>query len=159
MVTNDFPPRVGGVNGYVAELMRRFPPGDVTVFAADWLDAPAFDAPYPQRVVRWPAKGMYPTAPVRDRVEELVRETGADIVLFGAAAPLALMGRSIQRRTGIPYATFTHGVEVWAGQVPVTRGLLGSVTRGAVLTMGVSDWAVQQLRQGTEQVSSSPPGG
>lgn len=147
VVTNDFPPRVGGVNGYVAELMRRFPPGDVTVFAADWLDAPAFDAPYPQRVVRWPAKGMYPTAPVRDRVEELVRETGADIVLFGAAAPLALMGRSIQRRTGIPYATFTHGVEVWAGQVPVTRGLLGSVTRGAVLTMGVSDWAVQQLRQ------------
>jgi phosphatidylinositol alpha-1,6-mannosyltransferase len=147
VVTNDFPPRVGGVNGYVAELMRRFPRGDVTVLAADWPDAAAFDARYPQQVVRWPARGIYPTAPVRDRVEELVRESGADMVLFGAAAPLALMGRSIQKRTGVPYATFTHGVEVWAGQVPVTRGLLGSVTRGAALTMGVSEWAVQQLRQ------------
>jgi phosphatidyl-myo-inositol dimannoside synthase len=161
VVTNDFPPRVGGVNGYVAELMRRFPPGDVTVFAADWPEASEFDARYPQRVVRWPGRGMYPTAPVRDRVEELVREYGADIVLFGAAAPLALMGRSIQRRTGVPYATFTHGVEVWAGQVPVTRGLLGSVTRGAVLTMGVSEWAVQQLRQvvGEEPwIELLPPG-
>ena len=161
VVTNDFPPRVGGVNGYVAELMRRFPPGDVTVFAADWPQAEPFDARFPQRVVRWPSRGMYPTAPVRDRVEELVRESGADIVLFGAAAPLALMGRSIQKRTGVPYATFTHGVEVWAGQFPVTRGLLGSVTRGATLTMAVSDWAVQQLRQvvGPEPwIELLPPG-
>ena len=147
VVTNDFPPRVGGVNGYVAELMRRFPPGDVTVFAPDWPAAADFDATYPQRVIRWPGRGLYPTAPVRDRVEELVRDTKADVILFGAAAPLALMGRTIQKRTGVPYATFTHGVEVWAGQVPVTRGLLGSITRGAVLTMAVSEWAIQQLRQ------------
>jgi phosphatidylinositol alpha-1,6-mannosyltransferase len=140
VVTNDFPPRVGGVNSYVAELMQRFPPGDVTVFASDWSGADRFDALYPQRVVRWPLRSMYPTAPVRDRVEELVREERPDVVLFGAAAPLALMGRSIERRTGVPYATFTHGVEVWAGQVPGTRALLGSVTRGAVLTMGVSRW-------------------
>ena len=161
VVTNDFPPRVGGVNGYVAELMRRFPPGDVTVLAADWPGAASFDTRYPQRVVRWPARGMYPTAPVRDRVEELVRETRADIVLFGAAAPLALMGRAIQKRTGVPYATFTHGVEVWAGQFPVTRGLLGSVTRGAALTMAVSEWAMQQLRQvvGPEPwIELVPPG-
>ena len=147
VVTNDFPPRVGGVNGYVAELMRRFPPVDVTVFAPDWPAAADFDATYPQRVIRWPGRGLYPTAPVRDRVEELVRDTKADVILFGAAAPLALMGRTIQKRTGVPYATFTHGVEVWAGQVPVTRGLLGSITRGAVLTMAVSEWAIQQLRQ------------
>ena len=147
VVTNDFPPRVGGVNGYVAELMRRFPAGDVTVFAPDWPAAADFDATYPQRVIRWPGRGLYPTAPVRDRVEELVRDTKADVILFGAAAPLALMGRTIQKRTGVPYATFTHGVEVWAGQVPVTRGLLGSITRGAVLTMAVSEWAIQQLRQ------------
>ena len=147
VVTNDFPPRVGGVNGYVAELMRRFPRGDVTVFAPDWPAAADFDATYPQRVIRWPGRGLYPTAPVRDRVEELVRETKPDVVLFGAAAPLALMGRAIQKRTGVPYATFTHGVEVWAGQVPVTRGLLGSITRGAVLTMAVSEWAILQLRQ------------
>jgi phosphatidylinositol alpha-1,6-mannosyltransferase len=161
VVTNDFPPRVGGVNSYVAELMRRFPPGEVTVFASDWSGADAFDAEYPQRVVRWPFRSMYPTAPVRDRVEELVRSTRPDVVLFGAALPLGLMGKQLRRRTGVPYATFTHGVEVWAGQVPVTRALLGGVARGAVLSMGVSQWAVDQLREvvGPEPwIELLPPG-
>lgn len=161
VVTNDFPPRVGGANGYVAELMRRFPPGEVTVFASDWPGAAAFDHRYPQQVVRWPLRTMYPTAAVRDRVEELVHQGRPDIVLFGAAAPLALMGKALGRRTGVPYATFTHGVEVWAGQVPVTRALLGSVARGSALVMGVSQWAVDQLRQvvGPEpRIELLPPG-
>jgi phosphatidyl-myo-inositol dimannoside synthase len=161
VVTNDFPPRVGGVNGYVAELMRRFPGGEVTVLASDWPGAGEFDATYPQRVERWPFRSMYPTGPVRERVEELVRRERPDILLFGAAAPLALMGKAVQRHTGVPYATFTHGVEVWAGQVPVTRALLGSVARGAALVMGVSQWAVDQLRQVVgpiPRVELLPPG-
>jgi phosphatidylinositol alpha-1,6-mannosyltransferase len=161
VVTNDFPPRVGGINGYVAELMRRFPPDEVVVFASDWPGAAEFDAVYPQKVVRWPFRSMYPTAPVRERVEELVRQERPDILLFGAAAPLALMGKAIQRHTDVPYATFTHGVEVWAGQVPVTRALLGSVARGAALVMGVSQWAVDQLQHvvgSIPRVELLPPG-
>jgi phosphatidylinositol alpha-1,6-mannosyltransferase len=146
VVTNDFPPRVGGINHYVAELMRWFPAGDVTVFASSWPGAESFDAAYPHPVVRWPLRSMYPTAPVRDRVEELVREVRPDVVLFGAAVPLAMMGRSIERRLGVPYASFTHGVEVWAGQVPGTRALLSSIARNATLMMGVSQWTVDQLR-------------
>jgi phosphatidyl-myo-inositol dimannoside synthase len=146
VVTNDFPPRVGGINHYVAELVRPFPSGDVTVFASSWPGSEDFDADYPHRVIRWPLRAMYPTAPVRDRVEELVRQLRPDVVLFGAAVPLAMMGRAIERRLGVPYASFTHGVEVWAGQVPGTRALLSSIARNAALMMGVSQWTADQMR-------------
>jgi phosphatidylinositol alpha-1,6-mannosyltransferase len=163
VVTNDFPPRVGGINGYVAELMRRFPPGEVVVFASDWPGAEPFDRSYPHPVIRWPLRGMtmYPTQSVRDHVEDLVRRERPDILLFGAAVPLGMIGRQIHRRMGIPYATFTHGVEVWAGQVPVTRRVLGKVVRGAALSMGVSRWAIDLLRQvvGSEPwIELLPPG-
>jgi phosphatidyl-myo-inositol dimannoside synthase len=146
LVTNDFPPRVGGVNHYTAELMRRFPPGEVTVFAADWPGAELFDASYPHPVVRWETRSMYPTAGVREQVLDLVLGDRPDIVLFGAAAPLALMGRMLERRAGVPYAAFTHGVELWAGQVPVTRRLLTQVARRAALVTCVSQWAATELR-------------
>lgn len=146
LVTNDFPPKVGGINHYTAELMRRFPPGEVLVFASGWTGAESFDATYPHPVVRWETRNMYPTATVRERVMELVEEERPDILLFGAAAPLALMGRAVERRTRVPYAAFTHGVELWAGQVPVTRRLLSQIARRAALVTCVSNWAAAELR-------------
>ncbi|MGH2725129.1 MAG: glycosyltransferase family 4 protein [Actinomycetota bacterium] len=146
VVTNDFPPKVGGINYYVSHLVRRFPPGEVTVFASDWPGAEAFDASFPHRVVRWSSDSMYPTPGALDRVVDLISEEAADIVLFGAAMPLAMMGRAITKKTGVPYATFTHGVEIWSAKVPVTRSVLASVGRHAALVMGVSVWATDLMR-------------
>ena len=147
VVTNDFPPRVGGINHYVAELMRCFPPGDVTVFAADWWGSSAHDATYPHPVVRWPGKSIYPTTTIRERIEDIVAAERPDIVLFGAALPLARLGKGITRRFGVPYAAFTHGVEIWAGQLPGTRRLLTSIARHASLLFGPSQWTIDALRQ------------
>ncbi|MGH2710210.1 MAG: glycosyltransferase family 4 protein [Actinomycetota bacterium] len=147
LVTNDFPPKVGGVNHYTAELTRRFPAGEVIVFAPIWPGAEEFDANFPHPVVRWGTRSMYPTGSVKERVIELIESEQPDIVLFGAAAPLALMGRAVEKRTGVPFAAFTHGVELWAGQVPVTRGLLAQVARKAALMTCVSEWAANELRQ------------
>jgi phosphatidyl-myo-inositol dimannoside synthase len=161
VVTNDFPPKIGGINYYVAHLVRHFPAGEVTVFASDWPGAETFDAEFPHPVVRWSSDSMYPTPGVVQRVADLVRQEGADIVLFGAAVPLALMGRTIQRRTGIPYAAFMHGVEIWAAQVPVTAGLLSLLGRNAALLMGVSRWQVELTRKAIgpgPRIELLPPG-
>jgi phosphatidyl-myo-inositol dimannoside synthase len=154
VVTNDFPPKVGGVNYYVAHLARRLPEGEATVFASAWPGSERFDAAFPQHVVRWSSHSMYPTPAVLDRIVDLVRAERADIVLFGAAAPLALLGPSIRRRTGIPYAAFTHGVEIWAAQVPLTRGLLRRVAGEAALLTCVSQWTIDRLR---DVVGHRPP--
>ena len=140
VVTNDFPPRVGGINYYVGHIARRFPPGEVTVFASAWEGARAFDADHPARVVRWPARTMLPTPAVLDRVAGLARETRADVVLFGAAFPLALLGPAIRRRTGVPYAAFTHGWEVGAASVPGGALPLRRIASGAALLTAVSGW-------------------
>jgi phosphatidyl-myo-inositol dimannoside synthase len=145
-ITNDFPPKVGGINYYVAHLLSRFPRGEVTVFASEWPGALEHDSGFPHRVVRWPSRSMYPTGGVLEAVLELIDEDRPDIVLFGAAVPLAMLGRAIEKRTGVPYAAFTHGVEVWAGQVPVTRTLLGRVGKHARLMTGPSRWTVDLLR-------------
>ena len=161
VVTNDFPPKVGGINYYVANLIRHFPPGEVTVFASDWPGAEVHDAEFPHPVVRWSSDSMYPTRRVVDRVEALVRQEDADILLFGAASPLALMGRPILRRTGIPWAAFMHGVEIWVAQVPVTRGLLSLTGRKAALLMGVSQWQVELTRRAIGEgprIELVPPG-
>ncbi|MDQ4006293.1 MAG: glycosyltransferase family 4 protein [Actinomycetota bacterium] len=161
VVTNDFPPRVGGINHYVAELMRQFPGGDVTIFAADWRGASAHDASYPHPVVRWPGRSIYPTTTIRERIEGLVATERPDIVLFGAALPLARLGKGILRRFGVPYAAFTHGVEIWAGQLPGTRRILTSIARHASLLFGPSQWTIDALRQvvGDEpRIELLPPG-
>jgi phosphatidyl-myo-inositol dimannoside synthase len=161
IVTNDFPPKVGGINYYVGHLVRHLPAGEATVFASDWPGAEAFDAEFPHRVVRWASDSMYPTPGVVDRVATLALDERADIVLFGAAAPLALMGRAVQRRTGIPYAAFMHGVEIWAAQVPMAARLLSLLGRNAALLMGVSRWQVELIRKAVgsgPRIELLPPG-
>ncbi len=133
VVTNDFPPRVGGINDYVAQLVRRFEPGEVTVFASTWPGSGEFDARFPQRVVRWPTKTLLPTPWVMSGVSRVVRDERPDIVLFGASVPLAFMGASIQRRFGVPYAACTHGLEVAATRFAPGRALLRRLGRSAAM--------------------------
>ena len=124
VVTNDFPPKVGGVNYYVSELVRRFPPGTTTVFASTWPNASEFDKTFPQCVVRWPTRTLLPTPSVCAEAVRLAREVRADIVLCGASLPLAFVGQSVSRRCGIPYVACTHGLELAAAKVAPGRAFL-----------------------------------
>ena len=44
IVTNDFPPRPGGIQAFVHALAGRQPSGEVVVYAPAWKGAAAFDA-------------------------------------------------------------------------------------------------------------------
>ena len=41
IVTNDFPPRQGGIQSFVHELALRLDPADLTVYAPKWDGAPS----------------------------------------------------------------------------------------------------------------------
>jgi phosphatidylinositol alpha-1,6-mannosyltransferase len=161
VITNDFPPRVGGINYYVDQIVRRFPAGEVTVLAPAWPGSVAFDAEYPHEVVRWTSTRLLPTPPVRDRAIDLVRTEHPDVVLFGAALPFALIGPAIMRETGIPYASFTHGMEMGWGRVPGGKQLVGRVGRDAILLTTVSAWTRDILRDAVgprPRIELLPPG-
>lgn len=145
VVTNDFPPRVGGINYYVDHIMRRFSSGEVVVFASSWPGAAEFDPTFPHPVIRWPHKSMQPTPAVTRRVIEVIRAEQPDVVLFGATFPLGLMGPALRRATGVPYAGFTHGVEIGAARA--ARPVFGHIGRNAALLTTVSEWCRGHLRR------------
>ncbi|HEX2048988.1 MAG TPA: glycosyltransferase family 4 protein [Acidimicrobiales bacterium] len=129
LVTNDFPPKVGGIQSYLWELWRRLPPDRVTVLTTSHPDAAAFDAAQPFPVHRWPARALLPVPPLAREVRRVATEAGAALAVFDPALPVGLLGP----RLGIPYGVVLHGAEVTVpGRLPVTRQLLRRVLRGAV---------------------------
>jgi phosphatidylinositol alpha-1,6-mannosyltransferase len=147
VVTNDFPPRIGGIQSYVEQLLIRLPATtDVTVFASTSPGAEEYDRRFPHRVVRIPTGMMLPTPGVFRHLVRLARAERPDIVLFGASMPLALMGTPLERRTGVPDAPFTHGLEISAARLPGGRSLLRRIGRGAVLVTAVSNWTRELFR-------------
>jgi len=145
VVTNDFPPRVGGINDYVHQLVRRLDPGSVTVLASTHPGAAAFDATFPQRVVRQPVRMLLPTPAVLAAASRLVAAEQPDVVLFGAAAPLAMMGATLRRRHGVPYVACTHGLELAATRLPPGGFFLRRLGHTAAAVTVVSHYVRERL--------------
>jgi phosphatidyl-myo-inositol dimannoside synthase len=130
VVTNDYPPRVGGIQRTLEALVSRFPPERVAVLCPEADGAATFDADAPYRVFRQPEGFLWPTPDVRRRVHETVGAFGAEVVLFGATYPLALIGPSLAR-AGIPYLSAAHGFEYWLSIAPGTHALMRRATSRA----------------------------
>ena len=129
LVTNDFPPKVGGIQSYLWELWRRLPADQVTVLTTPHAGDAAFDAAQPFRVVRTRSPVLLPTPALARRVEALAREVGAGVVFLDPALPLGLVG---PRLISAPYVVVLHGAEVTVpGRLPGSRTLLRRVLLGA----------------------------
>jgi phosphatidyl-myo-inositol dimannoside synthase len=127
LVTNDYPPKVGGIQRTLHSLMRELPPDRVTVFAPASQGSQAFDASEPYRVERDARAFTWPTPEVRERVRGLIRQTGSEVVLFGDAMPLAELGPGLARH-GTPYLVAAHGFDYWLSLVPGSHAWMRRVT-------------------------------
>lgn len=131
LVTNDFPPRPGGIQSFVHQLAVRQPAGSVVVYCSTWRGAEKFDAEQPFEVVREPTTVLLPTPAVARRAADLARSRGCDTLWFGATAPLGLLAAGLRRRSGIVRAVAqTHGHEAGWTVVPGTKGTLRRIARG-----------------------------
>ncbi len=159
LVTNDFPPKIGGIQSYLWELWRRLPPEDVTVFTTPHPDAARFDAGQPFRIVRSRDRVLLPTPLVSRRVRHLADEVGAKAVVIDPAVPLGMIGPGL----GLPYAAVLHGAEVTVpGRLPVARSMLARVLHGASLLIAAGRYAEAEARQAADgrvpPVVLVPPG-
>jgi phosphatidylinositol alpha-1,6-mannosyltransferase len=145
LVTNDFPPRVGGIQRTLEALAKELPPDRVAVFCPDWDDAPAFDALALYPVLRQPERFLWPTREIALRVEGAARDVGAEVVVFGATYPLAMMGPRLARR-GIPYVAAAHGFEYWLSLAPGTHGLVRYATSRASRVVVCSAFIARVVR-------------
>jgi phosphatidyl-myo-inositol dimannoside synthase len=128
LVTNDFPPRRGGIQSYLVELVTRLAAtGEhtVTVYAPQWKDAETFDANAAgYHVVRHPGTLMLPVPTVDNRMRRLITERGIETVWFGAAAPLGLLAQRARHAGATRVLASTHGHEVGWSMLPVARSVL-----------------------------------
>jgi phosphatidyl-myo-inositol dimannoside synthase len=130
LVTNDYPPRVGGIQRTLEALVRRLPPDRVAVLCPNAEGGDVFDRAAPYPVYRQPERFLWPLPEVRRRLHQAVRSFGADVVLFGAVYPLALLGPSLAE-TGTPYLAAAHGFEYWLSIAPGTHALVRRATARA----------------------------
>jgi phosphatidylinositol alpha-1,6-mannosyltransferase len=124
IVTNDFPPRQGGIQSFIHSLALRLPADDLTVYAPRWEGAAGFDRAQPFEVIRHPTSLMIPEPSVIKRATSIAKAVRAETVVYGAAAPLALTTPWL-RETGVERAIgITHGHEAGWAALPVARSLL-----------------------------------
>jgi phosphatidyl-myo-inositol dimannoside synthase len=124
IVTNDFPPRRGGIQSFVHALAARLPEGSVCVYAPSWDGAAPFDSRQPFPVIRHRTSLMLPVPSVARRAARILRDYDCDTVLFGAAAPLGLLAPSLRRAGARRIVALTHGHEAGWAALPVARSLL-----------------------------------
>ena len=124
VVTNDFPPRPGGIQAYLHALLSRQPVGSVAVYASRFRGWEKFDAQQSFPVVRHPGGLLLPAPSALRRTREVARAEGCTTVLYGALAPLGLLTRGL-RASGVDrFVGMTHGHEAGWASLPGTRHVL-----------------------------------
>ena len=145
VVTNDFPPRRGGIETFVSALSERMDPAEVVVYTASMAGDREYDATLLFPVYRDPSSMLLPLPSVGRRVERVMSEHGCDRVLFGASAPLGLLGRRLRRAGAQRIVALTHGHEVWWAKLPVTRQLLRRIGDSVDVMTYVSRWCRERI--------------
>jgi phosphatidylinositol alpha-1,6-mannosyltransferase len=128
LVTNDFPPKIGGIQSLLWEWWRRLPPESFAVLTSPYAGTAEFDAAQPFHIERTREPVLLPHPWMVARVNDMARRVGADLVVLDPAVPLGLIGPSLQ----LPYDVVLHGAEVTIpGRLPGSKQALGMVLRRA----------------------------
>ncbi len=156
-ITNDLPPRAGGIEQFVGNLLARGPVASTVVVGPGNEDGVAHDATLPYEVVRAPGR-VLPTPAVRRLVADVAARHRPDVVVLGAMWPLGELAPWLRREVA-PVVAISHGHE--AGLVSTKLGhLVGRATRGVHTLTTISDYTEDLLtpRSRAGRIVRIPPG-
>lgn len=158
LVTNDFPPKIGGIQSLLWEWWRRLPADSFEVLTTPHAGADEFDADQPFAVHRTREPVLLPHPWMVQRINSVAARMRADVVVLDPALPLGAVGRFLS----LPYMVVLHGAEITVpGRLPVSKQLLGSVLRGArhVIAAGGYPAREGELAAGRQlPITIVPPG-
>lgn len=141
LVTNDFPPKIGGIQSLLWEWWRRLPADEFAVLTSPYRGSAEFDAAQPFRVERIREFALLPHPVMVRRVHDLARRFGADLAVLDPAVPLGLIGPSLD----LPYDVVLHGAEVTVpGRLPGAKQALGHVLRNARAIISAGEYAARE---------------
>ncbi len=158
LVTNDFPPKVGGIQSYLWELWRRLPAEDSYVYTTPYKNSSDFDATEMYMIKRSVEPVLLPHPFLPKRIRKLSSDFDAEMVIWDPALPVGLSAI----RTGIPYGVILHGAEVTIpGRFPLTRPLLSRVLRRASLVICAGNYPATEAERAARKSLPTliiPPG-
>ena len=158
LVTNDFPPKVGGIQQYLWELWRRLDPQTFEVHTTPHADADAFDVDQLFRIHRSTEPFLLPYPWLTNRLDRAAEAFGATLHVIDPAVPLGLIGPSLDR----PYVVVLHGAEVTVpGRLPGSKQALSHVLRNARGVISAGQYALDEAERAAGRRLESvvvPPG-
>src|SRR5207248_5711872 len=158
LVTNDFPPKLGGIQSYLWELWRRLPAERTTVLTTAHGGAREWDREQSFRVERMKDKVLWPTRRVGRHIDALADEVGAKVVMLDPALPIGLVGLRLRHRYGV----VLHGAEITVpGRIPGAHRALRRVLRGASVVISAGGYPLAEAERAAGRPLPStnvPPG-
>ncbi len=151
LVTNDFPPKVGGIQVNHEQLFPYLNPDRLWVLAANHPKAKEYDATAHYYIERISATTMLPSPNVARKLKSLIRRVQPDVVIFGSALPLSLLG-PVATRAGVPYVTMVYGAEISVAAKLPLKLLLTKALAGAAGIVAFGPWVANQV-----SLACSPP--
>lgn len=154
LVTNDYPPKTGGIQVYLHELWRRLEPERAVVLTATSdPNAEAFDASSEVLVERVPSKTLFfPSRRAKRAIEAAIARHQPDLVLLDPAWPLGLLGPQLS----VPYGVVVHGAEVTVpGRIPMIASSLRYVLKRATVVICAGSFPESEVRRITAEFA--PP--
>lgn len=127
VITNDFPPRPGGIQSFVHGLVSRLPSDSVVVMTSAWRGSQEFDQAQDFPVVRVKSKVLLPGPRAKRLATELMKQYDCDRVLFGASAPLGMMAPALRKAGAVRCIGITHGHEAGWTRWPIARQVIKSL--------------------------------
>jgi phosphatidylinositol alpha-1,6-mannosyltransferase len=144
LVTNDFPPRVGGIQNYLLNIYTRIASThDIVVLAPAHPGDAAYDATLPFEVVRHPTRVYWPTNEIKRTIAGLAKSHDIDALVFGAMLPMNLAANTVD----VPVVVHTHGFEVAWARLPGLTQALRSIAKRAELMTVVSTFTERFIRR------------
>lgn len=159
LLTNDFPPKIGGIQSYLWELWRRLDPDSFVVVTTPHADAQTWDSQQPFPIERMRERWLLPTRSLAQRVQSIASRYGATFVVIDPAVPLGAIGKKLD----MPYALVLHGAEYTIpARLPILKARVDSILRNSIGVIAAGDFVANAVRRvhGTAAfpVISIPPG-
>ena len=145
VITNDFPPRPGGIQTFGYEIVRRFDPESVTVLTSDWEGAAEFDAAQDFKIVRANTQTLVPSKSTLSMAREIVVAENITRVLFGAAAPLGLLASPLRKLGVQNIVGMTQGHETGWAMTPGTRQALRKIGNDTDYLTYISEYTHKKI--------------
>lgn len=150
LVTNDFPPKVGGIQQYLWELWKRLDPATFEVHTTPYGKettfgtVESFDASQAYRIIRSKEPFLIPYPWLAGRLNAAADSFGAALHVLDPAVPLGAIGPFLDR----PYAVVLHGAEVTIpGRLPVSKQALARVLERATAVISAGEYALGEAER------------